>query len=67
MIAWRLCMSLLEGSSRRIRLTRIFSSRSVNQPFLLYQVCVWVGDGTIAKTDQMPIPRVRMASMRNNL
>lgn len=47
----RLVMSPLDGSSRIARLHRIYSSRSVNQPFFRNHRFVRVGAGAIWKND----------------
>lgn len=54
------------GSSRRIRVVAIVSSRSVNQPFFRYQAFVWVGEGGILKNVAIPIKRVRIPSTKNS-
>lgn len=65
-MACLLCISPLLGSSRRMRLTMIFSSRSVNQPLGRHQLLVCVGEGAIMKTDQIPMISVRMPSSRKS-
>lgn len=62
-----LCMSPLEGSSRRIRFTMIFSSRTVNQPWGRKRVAVCVGDGTIWNIAHIPMTKVKRPSTRNSL
>lgn len=65
-MACLLCISPLDGSSRRIRFVMITSSRSVNHPFGRYHALVCVGDGAIANHDQMPMRSVMQPSMRNS-
>jgi hypothetical protein len=50
-IGSRLVISPLDGSSRIARLQRIYSSRSVNQPFFRNHRLVRVGAGAIWKKD----------------
>lgn len=66
MMAWRLCMSPLEGSSRRMRLTTILISRSVNQPFGLNQALVCTAEAGMRKKDARPTVRVIRPSMRKS-
>lgn len=54
-----LVISPLEGSSRIARLQRIYSSRSVNQPFFRNHLLVLVGAGAIWKNDLMVSPVTR--------
>ena len=54
------------GSSRRIRVVAIVSSRSVNQPVLRYQVFVWVGEGGNLKNVAIPIKRVIIPSIKKS-
>lgn len=61
-----LCISPLEGSSRRIRFTMIFSSFSVNHPLGRYHDFVWVGEAAIMNQDHTPTQRVNIPSIRNS-
>lgn len=63
----RLCIELLLGSSRIIRLTMIFSSRSVNQPFEpRNQLAVEVGLDGIRTNARRPAIRVISPSIRKS-
>lgn len=66
---WRLCIIDLDGSSRRSRLTRIFSSRSLNQPLgrrcLRDLVCAI--EGMRAYQAQAAMMRMKLLSMRKSL
>ena len=59
MSASRLCMDDLEGSSRMMRLTIIFSSRVLNQPLAPRKIdAVEVGDEGIKIKAKRPTTRV---------
>lgn len=59
-----LCIVPFDGSSRRMRFTKIFSSCSENHPLGRCQALVFVGDGGIMNTDQIPKHKVRIPSIR---
>lgn len=63
-ITYRLCISPLDGSSRSNRLTRIFSSCSVNQPFFLMRPLVCDGDAGMRNQEAIPTKAVKRPSMR---
>jgi len=62
----RLCMSPFVGSSRKILVVAIISSRAVNHPFGRNQDFVWVGEGGIIKNVAKPITKVIRPSIKNS-
>lgn len=61
-----LFMSPLDGSSRKTRLTRMYSSCSLNHPFLpRNQLAVWVAPAGIRTNENTPMTNVNVPSIRN--
>ncbi len=65
-MASRLCMSPLDGSSLKTRLTTMATSLSVNHPLGRNQVFVCTIDAGMLKKEAMPMLKVMRPSMRNS-